>query len=433
MDKPKGLGKPTVHERGAKIGAYGEPGTGKTELIMSVTKYAHLLLMDCEGRSQYYDPDEGLGFEVMYSKSINDAIDLLRYAESLHAQGKKVVFAIDGWSAIWMEQQEVAERIGATSGGNAKYSSWAGAKKPLKAFYALMYATPVDCIISMQSKPAYSDDVTRPDKLGYNIAITERGLHYAVDLVVEMNKDDLDPGTPLAGENFWAVVTKTSGPKEDHPLPIGTAVRDPSFAKLLGLRLGGTGRLDINGDVDAQVLQALTATLDDLKELIAEAGLDEVETFAHLKEKFGGYSSKNIPDYVLEVMSMPRGGNGNGSDPQAESVPVEMPTGNGSEPQAAPVEVAPAESTPIKFETVDDAKTAILELAIKHGVMENITDKKGRAALVLDGSLAGLDSHNALTEYTQWVQLIESKYPRGGNGKEPVVEGAGPPAQQKLI
>ncbi|MCP4543875.1 MAG: hypothetical protein GY832_42720 [Chloroflexi bacterium] len=176
-----------------------------------------------------------------------------------------------------------------------------------------------------------------------------------------------------------------------------------------------------------------THTLDDLKKLIAKARLDEAKVFAHLKEKFGTYSSANIPRYVLEVKAMPPGNGNDGSDPQAESVHAEMPTGNGGEPQAAPVEVAPAESTPSKFETVDDAKTAILELAIKHGAMKDITDKKGRAALVLDGTLAGLDSDNALTEYDQWAKLIESKYPLGGNGKEPVVEGAGPPAQQKLI
>ncbi|MCP4537721.1 MAG: AAA family ATPase [Chloroflexi bacterium] len=430
MNKPKGLGVPKVCERGAKIGVYGEPGTGKTELVMSATKYAHLLLMDCEGRSQYYDPNDGHGFEVAYSKSINDAIELLQYAESLHAQGKKVVFAIDGWSAIWQEQQEVAERIGATSRGTAKYSSWAGAKKPLKKFYALMYATPVDCIITMQSKPAYDDDVNKPDKLGYNTPITERGLHYAVDLGVEMHTDDLKPGTALTGENFWTVVTKTSGPKKDNPLPIGTAFRDPSFAKLLGLRLGGTGKLDINGDVDAQVLQALTATLSDLKALIADKGLDEEETFAHLRSKFGAYDRKNIPDYALEVLSMQSVDHipGPGADhtPDPNAAPGSDSNGNGAGPETTDDNGAdPGKADGNGPSTIDEAKKAIRDMAVKHGAMKGSKDKKGAAAMVLAGTETGLDIDNALVEYNDWVRLIEEKYPLGDNGKDPVAEGAG--------
>jgi hypothetical protein len=304
MKRPPELGKPVLCERGAKIGVYGQPGTGKTELVMSARKYAHILILDCEGRTQYYDSEDGNGFEVIYSKSINDAIGLLEYAESLHAQGEKVVFAIDGWSAIWFEQKEVAERIGATSKGTAKYSSWGPAKKPLQRLYSMLYSTPVDCIITMQSKEAYSDDATRPDNLGFNKPVTEKGFMYAVDLVIEMHKDDVKPGAVLKDENFFSVVVKTSGPKESNPLPIGTVIRDTTFQKLLGLRLGGAGTLSIGSDIDVQVLLAATATIGDLKRIIADLSLDENEVFAHLKDKFGPYNRANLQDYVIEVLSM---------------------------------------------------------------------------------------------------------------------------------
>ena len=65
MEKPKGLSVPKVGERGAKVGAYGEWGTGKTELIMSATAVGHVLVVDAEGRTQYYDPSKGYGFEVV--------------------------------------------------------------------------------------------------------------------------------------------------------------------------------------------------------------------------------------------------------------------------------------------------------------------------------------------------------------------------------
>ena len=313
MSKPKGLGKPELFERGAKIGLYGAPGTGKTELLMSATEQARLLVLDCEGRSQYYDPDKDHGFEAQYSKSINDAIALLAYAEELHAKGEKVVFAIDGWSAIWMEQQEVAEQIGSTSRGGAKYSSWAGAKKPMKKFYARLNATPVDCIITMQSKPAYSEDATKPEKLGYRAPITERGFEYAVDLILEMQTDELKPGVALTGDNFFAIVTKTSGPKEKNPLPIGTTIRNPSFGKLVGLRIAGSGALDFTTDIDVQVVQAMTTTIADLKGLIGNLGLDESEVFAHLKEKLGPYSHRNIPAYVTEVLCLRKDVNDDGT------------------------------------------------------------------------------------------------------------------------
>jgi len=262
MAKPKGLGKPNLGERGAKLGVYGVYGTGKTELIMSATRLAHLLLVDAEGRSQYYDPEENHGFEVVYSKNVKDALDLLAYAEELHRKGERVVFAIDGFSSMWFEQQEVAERIGSTSAGTAKYQSWGAAKKPLKKLYAQLYETPVDCMVTMRSKPKYEQETSGKVKdLGYNAPDTERGINYAVDLVVELHKDELPPGTPLKPDNFWAVVVKTSGPKQGNPLPIGTKIKDPSFEKLVALRLSGNGGGRIAGaEIDTQVALAAIST-----------------------------------------------------------------------------------------------------------------------------------------------------------------------------
>lgn len=305
MNKPGKLGKPLQFARGAKVGVYGQFGTGKTELVMSATKVAHLLLLDAEGRSQYYDAEKDFGFEAIYSKNIQDAIDLLTYAEDLQRSGESVVFGIDGWSSLWFEQQEVAERIGSTSRGTAKYASWGPAKKPIKKLYAMLYHTTVDCILTMRAKPKYEQAGRKVTAAGFDVPDTERGLGYAVDLVVEMTKQNLPPGTPLKPENFWCTVVKTSGPKEDNPLPIGTVIKDPSFGKLLGLRRPGAVGLTIAGDgVELQVLEATITNSKQLGNLISRTGLNKDEVFAHLKEKLGAYKDAKLPDYIREVLTL---------------------------------------------------------------------------------------------------------------------------------
>lgn len=296
---------PQQFARGAKIGVYGQFGTGKTELVMSATKIAHLLLLDAEGRSQYYDPEKDLGFEAIYSKYIQDAIDLLTYAEYLQQQGEVVVFGLDGWSSLWFEQQEVAERIGSTRTGNAKYSSWGPAKKPLKKLYAMLFDTTVDCVITMRAKPKYSQTGGKVVDHGFDDPDTERGLSYAVDLVVEMTKQKLPPSTPLKPENFWCTVVKTSGPREGNPLPIGTMIKDPSFGKLIGLRRPGTAGLTIaGGAIELQVLEATITNSRQLGNLITKSGLNKDEVFAHLKKELGPYRDAKLPDYIRQVLTL---------------------------------------------------------------------------------------------------------------------------------
>ena len=303
MKKPVGLDKPVVGQRGAKIGVYGQFGTGKTELCMSAVEVAHLLLVDAEGRSQYYDPEKGHGFEVIYSKDVNEAVKLLEYAQSLQKQGEKVVFAIDGFSSMWFEQQEVAERAGTTSRGTAKYSSWAVAKKPLKQLYSMLYATPVDTIITMRSKPRYDVDASgNPKATDYQMPDTERGINYAVDLVVEMHKKEAKPGTPLKPADFSAVVIKTSGPKENNPIPIGTRITDPSFAKLLMLRLDGKGDFQIAGaDIDIQAAKGVIQNSKDLELWANSLGINKEDLWAMLGEKHESYQAKDLTTYIDEV------------------------------------------------------------------------------------------------------------------------------------
>jgi hypothetical protein len=313
MAKPKGLGVPAVGDRGAKVGALGRPGTGKTELLMSATEVGRLFVVDAEGRSQYYDPNAGHGFEALYSKNVKDALDILDYVEGLHKKGESVVFGIDGFSSMWFEQQEVAARIGSTSRGTAKFDSWGPAKKPLKQLYARLFATPVHCIITMRAKPKYTiDDKNTPKAAGYDDPDIERGLPYALDLIVEMNKDELPPGTPLTGENFWALVTKTSGPKAGNPLPTGTKITDPSFAKLMALRLSGNGNgngLKIAGaDVGLQAALATISGGKALEEWIEGLGMDKEAVFAILKNKYGSWSNSKLRDYIKEIWSIHEGG-----------------------------------------------------------------------------------------------------------------------------
>lgn len=307
MSKPKGLGKPQVGERGSRLGILGRPGTGKTELLMSARKVGHLLVADSEGRTQFYDPDEHFGFEAIYTKSVKEATALLHYAEDLHRKGDPVVFAIDGFSSMWFEQQEVAERIGSTSRGTAKFDSWGPAKKPLKVFYSALFATPVHCVVTMRAKPRYTvSDKNVPKAAGYDDPDIERGLPYALDLIVEMHKDDLPPGQPLTGDNFWAVVTKTSGPKESTPLPIGTLIRDPDFEKLMVLRLkGNRGGLHIgSGDVELQAAHATIRGGKSLEHWIEQLGMDKEAVFAILKTQFGGWSNSKLPQYIDKVWAI---------------------------------------------------------------------------------------------------------------------------------
>jgi hypothetical protein len=304
VEKPDGLDVPGQFSRGAKIGAYGMPGTGKTELVMSATEVAKLYLIDCEGRSQYYDPKKDKGFEAIYTTDPKVAFDVLRYVESLHKAGEAVCFAIDGWSAIWYTQQEVAEGLGITSFGTTKYTSWAIAKKPLKALYDALYETPIDCIITMQAKPAYTDDATKPEKLGYDKPVTELGLNYAVDLVLEMRKAEKKPGDKLVCDDFGALIVKTSGPKEGNPFPIGTVITNPKFSKLVGLRRVGSGVISISSTVELQITLAGITKAEHLKALIAKLGLDEKTAFDSLKEKFGAWNKSRVGEYAEFIVSL---------------------------------------------------------------------------------------------------------------------------------
>jgi len=279
MSKPKGLGKPVIGERGAKVGVYGQFGTGKTELVMSATEIGHLLVVDAEGRTQYYDSEKDHGFEVIYSKDVSDAINLLTYAQALKHKGERAIFAIDGFSSMWFEQQEVAERAGMTSAGTPRYDSWATAKKPLKKLYAMLFQTPVDCIITMRAKPAYAMQGNAPVDLKHDKADAERGLAFAVDLVVEMFKEDKKPGVALTPEDFYCIITKASGPKEDNPLPIGSKIINPSFKKLMALRLKGNGDFAI-GDVnfENQILDSITDWNQFIQLVVSQLGYANAKT-----------------------------------------------------------------------------------------------------------------------------------------------------------
>jgi hypothetical protein len=81
-----------------------------------------------------------------------------------------------------------------------------------------------------------------------------------------------------------------------------------------------------------------------------------------------------------------------------------------------PAAQTPEEETPGP-DTIDDAKKAIMHLAIKHGVLKGNQDKQGAAALVMAGAEADLDMDNALAHYPQWVELIKTKWPLNGEGE----------------
>jgi len=291
-------------QRGAKVACYGREGTGKTELVMSARHVGKLILLDTEGRSQYYDPDVGFGFEVKYSKSAEDALELLAYAESLHASGERVVLGIDSFSSIWQEQQEVAEKKGATSFGTPKFSSWAVAKKPLKRLYNAIFTTPIDVIVTMRAKPKYEQKSNSTVKdFGHDVPETERGMGYTVDLIVEMGHSEVKPGVEIKPEDYYAIVTKSSGEK-DNAMPIGTVIRDPSFNKLLGLRLEGmSGGMEFDEDVLLQVGMTVSSP-GEFKRWVETLRLDANQVVDQLKEEFGELKTGDMSPYVKWVWDL---------------------------------------------------------------------------------------------------------------------------------
>jgi len=305
MPRPSGLGRPEIGARGAKIGVYGEPGKGKTELVMTAARNGGRMLyvLDTEGRTQYYLKDPRFTFEPLYSKRVEDALALLKYTEEEQAHGKRVIFAVDSFSSLWFEQQGVAEAAGMTSRGTAKFDSWSIAKKPLKKFYDALFTTDVDVLITMRAKPKY--EVTKdssggavPKDMGYDAPDIERGLMYALDLVVAMRTDDIKPGVPLKPDNFYCVVIKTSGPADNNPTPIGKRISNPTYDQLIGLRLPGSRRLVFEGD-DAELI-ALIATAKSSTELMnwaAAHGLDVAQVRAAMVTAFG---EKLVPSKQTE-------------------------------------------------------------------------------------------------------------------------------------
>jgi len=162
----------------------------------------------------------------------------------------------------------------------------------------------------MSSVSAFNDK-GEPKDLGYDTPDAERGLGYAVDLVVEMHKDQLPPGTPLKGEHFYAVVVKTSGPKGANPLPIGTRISDPSFEKLMKLRVrGAKGKKVEIASVDAG-LEAALEIITDSKSLGSwitnTLGMDKGEAFGILKAQHGPYDKTKLEDYIKTLWAIFQG------------------------------------------------------------------------------------------------------------------------------
>lgn len=310
MKKPAKLAEPQVFTRGTKVAVYGQWGTGKTEFMMSVVEVARLFVVDTEGRTQYYDPTKGHGFEVVYSKDPKDMLEVLTYAEHLNSKGERAAFGLDSMTGIWFEQQEVAERLGTNRAGQVKFGNWNVAKKPLKAFYARMFASPIDIVVTVRAKPRYEQEQSgKVIDYGYDVPDAERGFAFAPDLVLEFAKKDVAPGTPLSGDHFYAVVTKTSGPKENNPLPTGKVITDPSFAKVANLRLEGVDRvMQFEAGVGYQVAMASVTTSAQLvKWAETNLGWTQAQTVKNLTETFGKLDPNMLDSYRKHLYEVAAG------------------------------------------------------------------------------------------------------------------------------
>jgi len=246
---------PTKQLKTLKVLVWGPPKSGKSHFCATAADVGPLLWMDTEHGSDYYDSSKGLGFKVAYSADPEVAIRAIQYANQ--EKGDRPVVAIDSFSSLWFAQQEVAEEITKKSGGRsgASFRAWGPAKKPLKRLYNEIMLSKCHTVLTARAKTKYTVSSSgAPTEAGLE-ADVEKGLPFAVDIILEMKTD---------GNKYIAVVDGS----RSSALTRGQVLENPSFKDLLVAVQPGDAPTQVEDTVDLQAALGACESYSDLFDLV---------------------------------------------------------------------------------------------------------------------------------------------------------------------
>jgi len=305
--------KPDSTSRALRILAYGPTKSGKSHLIFSATEVGPLFWQDTERGSDFYPPDHGHGFRVLFSKDPMKTIEAIAAANEMVKNGAKFrpIVAVDSASSIWFQQQEVAEELSdKMTKGRSKdrtvFRAWGPAKKPLKKLYEMLHTAQCDVIFTARGKPGYKVVNNEPIETGLKPDI-ERNLPFSVDLILEMGVRDTK-GAPPKAKDFFAKVTGTRSPSIDGnepPIHIGRIFYNPKFSDLLEAALEGNKPTEVEETVKAQAdgMAGSPTTWNDLVKRLPD-GWTEERAKQELAEVFGKGETSNMGLYWVYIQGI---------------------------------------------------------------------------------------------------------------------------------
>jgi len=293
-------------ERPLRILVYGLSKKGKSHFVFTSTEIGPLYWIDTEGGSDFYDPDEGYGFKVLRSTDPKQAVQAVEAASAAVNGNVRPVVAIDSFSSIWFNQQEVAEQLTrqwsrGRGGDRASFRAWGPAKKPLKKLYDLMMTTRCHVIVAARAKEKYEvSDGGEPVAKGL-VPDVERNLAYAVDLIAELDVNELPKGEQPAPDDYTALVVGS----RSSAIPIGTLLYDPKLCFFLPATSEGAVPEGVVDTVGEQVHKALVApsTWSELKAILEGRNWDIDQAKGLLRQQFGTFNPGKVTDYWEYLMA----------------------------------------------------------------------------------------------------------------------------------
>jgi hypothetical protein len=132
------------------------------------------------------------------------------------------VVAVDSFSSVWFNQQEVAEELTrqwsrGRGGDRASFRAWGPAKKPLKQLYNLMMATRCHVIVTARAKEKYEvsklpataegeapEDVVSTVDVQVHNALVAPSMWRELKAILESKGWDIDKAKDLLQQKFGA-------------------------------------------------------------------------------------------------------------------------------------------------------------------------------------------------------------------------------------
>lgn len=243
----------------AKIGIYGEAGSGKTrtatEIAIGLAKLADppkpIAFFDTEGGSDFMIPfcaDAGVDLLVAKARAFADLMTFMREAEAARA-----VILIDSISHTWDDLRESYEKKLRRRTG-LEIWDWGVIKPEWRRFLNSYLATPCHAIVCGRAQNVY-EQVYNESRGKQEVQVTgsrmktERETGYEPSLLIEMERRPRSDGR--GGWDHVATVVKDRSDSLD-----GQEFSDPGFAEFAPhfhrLNLGGQHRpTDVDGDSQA--------------------------------------------------------------------------------------------------------------------------------------------------------------------------------------